>query len=139
MFDQSSGHCTFREDTLNVNRMNVGSRGTQSRMTMWDGKVQKLFFSDGRPKERGVDTSAMKVADMRLVLQERGVDTSAMKVADMRLVPGSLADFKNETTALEHVVQEKQQRAIYIYLHCELNPIERVSGEAKRYIYKITL
>ena len=47
VFDQSSGHCAFREDTLNVNRMNVGSGGAQPRMrdTMWDGRVQKMFFS----------------------------------------------------------------------------------------------
>ena len=52
----------------------------------------------------------------------------------MRLVLGSHAHFKNEKTALEHVVQEKQQRAIYLpKFHCELNPIERVWGEAKCY------
>lgn len=69
---------------------------------------------------------------MRIVLQERGVDTSGMKATDMRVVLGSHADFKNEKTALEHFVQEKTHRAIYLpKFHCELNPIERVWGEAK--------
>ena len=88
----------------------------------WKGAENVFFSSDGRPK------------GMRIVLQECGVDTSAMKAADMRLVLGSHADFKNEKTALEHVVQEKQQSAIYLpKFHCELNPIERVWGEAKHY------
>ena len=51
-----------------------------------------------------------------------------------RLVLRSHADFKNEKTALESLVQEKGQRAIYLpKFHCELNPIERVWGEAKRF------
>ena len=124
IFDQSSGHCAFSEDALNVHRMNVGPGGAQPRMrdTIWDGKVQQMVMSDGRPK------------GMRIVLQERGVDTMGMKAGDMRLVLGNHSDFKNEKTALEHFVQGKGQRAIYIpKFHCELNPIERVWGEAKRY------
>ena len=121
LFDQSSGHCAFREDALNVNRMNVGP-GPRMRDTVWDGRMQKMVLSDGRAK------------GMRIVLQECGVDTARMKAADMRLVLRSHADFKNEKTALEHVVQEKEQRAIYLPMfHCELNPIERVWGEAKRF------
>ena len=121
LFDQSSGHCAFREDALNINRVNVGSGGAQARMrdTIWDGRVQKMCFSDGQPK------------GMKIVLQERGIDTSRMKAADMRLVLRNHADFKHEKTALEHLVQEKRQRAIYLpKFHCELNPIERVWGEA---------
>ena len=61
---------------------------------------------------------------MRIMLQERGIDTTTMKVADMWLALGSHVDFKNEKTALEHVVQEKQQRAIYLpNFHCELTPL----------------
>ena len=81
-----------------------------------------MVTSDGRPK------------GMRIVLEERGVDTSRMKAPDMRLVLRSHADFKNEKTAVESLVQEKGQRAIYLpKFHCELNPIERVWGEAKRF------
>ena len=47
----------------------------------------------------------------------------------MRLVLGNHADFKYEKTALEHFMQEKGQRAIYLpKFHYELNPIERVGG-----------
>ena len=72
---------------------------------------------------------------MKIVLEERGIDTTGMRAAYMRLVLGHHADFKFEKTALEHFMQEKGQRAIYLpKFHCELNPIERVWGEAKRYI-----
>ena len=124
IFDQSSGHCAFREDSLNINKMNVGAGGAQPRMrdTVWDGKVQSMVLSDGRPK------------GMKIVLQERGIDITNMKAADMRLVLGSHADFKNEKTALEYFMHEKGQRTIFLpKFHCELNPIERVWGEAKRF------
>ena len=56
----------------------------------------------------------------------------------MRLVLGNHADFKHEKTAIEHFMQDKGQRAIYLTkFHCELNPIERVWGEAKRYICRL--
>ena len=101
VFDQSSGHCALREDALHVTRMNVGSGGAQPRMrdTIWDGRVQIMVLADGWPK------------GMRIILQERGIDTTRMKAADMRLVLGNHADFKHEKTALEHLVQEKRQRA----------------------------
>ena len=124
LFDQSSGHTAFREDALNVNRMNVSTGGAQPRMhdTVWDGRVQKMVLSDRRPK------------GMKIILEERGIDTTGMRAADMRLVLGHHADFKFEKTALEHLMQEKGQRAVYLpKFHCELNPIERVWGEAKRY------
>jgi hypothetical protein len=71
---------------------------------------------------------------MRLVLQERGVDTSRMKAADMCLVLGNHADFKYEKTAVEYLLQSKGHRALFLpKFHCELNPIERIWGEAKRY------
>ena len=81
-----------------------------------------MVLSDGRPK------------GMEIVLEERGIDTTGMRAADMRLVLGHHADFKFEKTTLEHFVQEKGQRTIYLpKFHCELNPIERVWEEAKRY------
>ena len=126
IFDQSSGHCAFKEDALNVNRMNVGPGGAQSRMrdTIWNGRVQKMVTCDDRPK------------GMRIVLQEHGVDTSGMRVADMHIVLGSHVNLKNEKTALKHLVQEKGQRAIHIpKFHCELNPIERAWGEAKHFTW----
>ena len=86
IFDQSNGHHAFSEDALNVHKRNVGPRCAQPRMrnTIWDGKVQQMVMSDGRPK------------GMRIVLQECGVDNMGMKVGDMCLVLGNHSDFKNE-------------------------------------------
>ena len=71
---------------------------------------------------------------MKLVLEERGVDTRKMKADDMRIVLGNHHDFKHGKTALEYFLHEKHQRLIYLpKFHCELTPIERVRGEAKRY------
>ncbi len=65
LFDQSSGHTAYAEDSLNANNMSVNPGGKQPKLrdTMWDGKVQKMTFPDGTPK------------GMRRVLEERGVDT----------------------------------------------------------------
>ena len=124
LFDQSSGHCAFKEDSLNVRRMNVNPGGAQPRLrdTVWDGQPQRMVLPDGRQK------------GMKLVLQERGIDTERMKAADMRLVLGNHDDFKYEKTALEYLIRERGQRMLFVpKFHCELNPIERVWGEAKRY------
>ena len=52
----------------------------------------------------------------------------------MRLVLGAHTDFKYEKIALEHFMQERGHRTIFFpKFHCELNPIERVWGEPKRY------
>ena len=124
LFDQSSGHCAYKEDSLNVRRMNVNPGGAQPRMrdTIWDGQPQTMILPDGRPK------------GMKLVLEERGIDTDRMRAADMRLVLGSHEDFKFEKTALEYLLRDNDQRMLFIpKFHCELNPIERVWGETKRY------
>ena len=71
---------------------------------------------------------------MRQVLEERKIDTNGMRAPDMRLVLGAHTDFKYEKTALEHFMQERGHQAIFLpKFHCELNPIERGWGEAKRY------
>ena len=52
MFDLSSGHCAFKEDSLNVRRMNVNPGGAQPRMrdTEWDGQPQRMVLPDGQQK-----------------------------------------------------------------------------------------
>ena len=81
-----------------------------------------MVLGDGRPK------------GMKLVLQERGINTNHMKAADMRLILGNHEDFKFEKTALEYLIRGNGQRILFIpKFHCELNPIERVWGESKRY------
>ena len=103
LFDQSSCHCAYNDDAFNVKRMNVKPGGAQPVMrdTCWIGKVQKMVLPDGRPK------------GMKLVLEERGVDTTKMKAADMALVLGNHHDFKQEKTALEHVVKRKGHYCIF--------------------------
>ena len=103
-FDQSSGHCAFKEDALNVNRMNVNVGGAQPRMcdTMWDDRAQRMVLSDGRPK------------GLRLILQERGIDTDRMKAQDMHLVLRNHADLKN-TKNSTGVPNAKQRSACNFY------------------------
>ena len=64
LFDQSSGHTAYAEDSLNANRMNVNPGGSQPKMhnTTWNGSEQKMVDQNGIPK------------GMRKVLEERGVD-----------------------------------------------------------------
>ena len=72
---------------------------------------------------------------LRIVLTERGIDTRKMTVNKMREVVGSHPDFKNEKSMLERFLVEEKGHIMY-YLpkfHCELNPIERVWAQAKRY------
>ena len=53
VFDSSSCHTARADDALDVNRMNVNPGGKQPKMrdTVWAGKVQKLTYSLGIPKE----------------------------------------------------------------------------------------
>ena len=65
VFDHSSCHAAMADDALDVNQMNV-KPGVKQRVmhnTMWQGCVQKMIFSDGRPK------------GMRQILQEGSIHT----------------------------------------------------------------
>lgn len=54
--------------------------------------------------------------------------------ADMALILGNHCDFKYKKTAVEHLLKQHGYYCFYIpKFHCELNPIERVWGAAKRY------
>ena len=127
LFDQSSGHTAYAEDSLNVNRMNVNPGGSQPKMrdTTWEGRVQKMVGSNGTPK------------GMIQVLVERGVDVRGMKADDMRKRLKEMHDFKYEKTKVEAMITAQGHRCIFIpKYHCELNPIERVWGHAKQYTRK---
>ena len=122
LFDQSSGHTAFADNALNVNRMNVKLGGAQAilRDTIWNGKTQRMVFSDGIAK------------GMRL--EERGVDTKGMKAEKMQEILGEMSDFKYEKTKVETLVSSCGHRAIFIpKFHCELNPIESCWCYSKRY------
>lgn len=129
IFDQSSCHRAFSEDALNVRRMNVRPGGAQPPMrdTVWGGKVQRMVLEDGTPK------------GMRLVLEERGINTSTMNAEDMRVVLANHYDFQQEKTIVEHYLDGRGHKVIFLpKFHCELNPIERVWGQAKVYTRKNT-
>ena len=54
------------------------------RDTMWGGQVQKMVDANGVPK------------GMKQVLEERGINTSTMVAADMRVVLANYEDFCTE-------------------------------------------
>ena len=57
-----------------------------------------------------------------------------MKLEEMRAEISSHPDFKNEKTKIEHFLNSKGYCCIFLpKFHCELNPIERCWGQAKRY------
>ena len=87
----------------------------------WDGKAQSMNRG-GVPK------------GMKLVLQERGIDTHGMAAAQMKEVLSSHPDFKDQKSKVEIFLNSKGHLAYFLpKFHCELNPIERVWGQSKRY------
>ena len=57
-----------------------------------------------------------------------------MKLDNLREELSQHIDFKDEKTLLEHFLHNKGHACLFLpKLHCELNPIERCWGEAKRY------
>ena len=58
-----------------------------------------------------------------------------MKADDMRDILSSHPDFQNEKSMIEHFLFEEKGHIVYMLpkFHCELNPIERVWAQAKRY------
>ena len=124
VFDHSSCHSARSDDALDVSRMNVKPGGKQPKMrdTIWNGRVQKMNFSIGVPK------------GMKLILDERGVNTSKMNGDEMRKILSEMEDFKNETCRIEHFLNGKGHICLFLpKFHPELNPIERVWSQAKRY------
>ena len=125
IFDHSSCHAAMAEDSLDVSKMNVNPGGKQRVMRngYWNGKVFKMNFAIGVPK------------GLRIVLQERGVDTTNMNADQMREVLKQHPDFRDEKCRIERLLVEEHSHLAYFLpkYHCELNPIERVWAQAKRY------
>ena len=125
IFDRSSCHAAMPDDALDVLKMNVNPNGKQQIMRdgWWGGKPQKMNFSLGIAK------------GLRQVLEERGVDTQGMKVEQMRAALGSHPDFLNEKSSIEQYLMEEKEHIVYMLskFHCELNPIECVWSQLKRY------
>ena len=72
---------------------------------------------------------------MRAVLEERGINTRGMKADDSREVLRSHPDFQNQRSVIERFLVEEKGHLVYMLpkFHCELNPIERVWAQAKRF------
>lgn len=121
VFDHSSCHRAYAEDTLIASRMNAKPGGKQLllRDTVWDGKVQKMVYNVGVAK------------GLIQVLKERGRYHPGMKLEEMRAEISSHPDFKNEKTKIEYFLNSKGYCCIFLpKFHCELNPIERCWGQA---------
>ena len=125
IFDHSSCHAAMPVDALDASKMNVNPGGKQRDMRdgFWDGKDQKMNYALGVAK------------GTRIVLEERGIDTRNMNAEKMRKVLGSHPDFKNEKSRIERFLVEEKRHIMVMLpkIHCELNPIERVWAQAKRY------
>ena len=123
IFDHSSCHGAMAEDALDVAKMNVRPGGMQ--------RVMRDGFWNGKPfpmNRNGV------LKGLKMVLEERGVNTRGLNAEQMREILGRHTDFQNEKTRIEHFLEDKGH---IVYLlpkyHCELNPIERVWAQAKRF------
>ncbi len=97
------------------------------RDTEWAGKPQKLVDRHGIPK------------GMKQILKERGINTERMLADDMRIVLANHEDFRREKTIVEHFLSNQGHTVLFVpKFHCELNPIERVWGQAKVYTQMYT-
>ena len=118
IFDHSSCHTAMAEDSLDVSKMNVNPGGKQQVMHdgYWNGMI-------GIPK------------GLRVVLQKCGVNTTNMNADQMREVLKQHPDFRDEKCRIEHLLVEEHSHIVYFLpkYHCELNPIERVWAQAKRF------
>ena len=123
-FDHSCNHTAFADDALLAAKMNKGPGGKQRNMhdTVWNGQPQTMTLPDGRPK------------GAELVLRERGYDTKGMKLEEMRAILADHNDFNNEKCRVNALLSNSGHTCIFIpKFHCELNPIERVWSQSKRY------
>ena len=125
LFDQSSGHTAMAADALVAARMNVSNGGAQPRMRdtiMPGGRVQKMTTDGGEAK------------GLKTVLTERGINCSTLKKDDMIKILSQHDDFRDEKTIVESYLLAKGHLVMFFpKFHCELNSIERVWAQAKRY------
>ncbi len=125
IFDHSSCHSAMPDDALDVSKMNVNPGGKQRIMRdgFWDGKVQRMNYAIGIPK------------GLRVILEERGINTQGMNGNQMREILGEHEDFKNEKSLIERFLVEEKKHIVYFLpkFHPELNPIERVWAQSKKY------
>ena len=123
IFDQSSCHTKYDDQALLAKNILVKDGGPRRvRDTVWAGNVQEMVLPDGRAK------------GLRTVLTERGINPQRMKADDMRIVLSQHDDFRNEKAAVQQYVEGRGHKSYFLpKFHCEMNPIERVWGQSKRY------
>lgn len=124
LFDQSSGHCAYTDNALIAHKMNVSDGGKQPflRDTMWDSKPHKMVTAEGKQK------------GMKTVLEERGINVKGLHKEDMIKILQEMRDFKFQKTKVEELILNKDHRVLFIpKFHCEINPIEKVWCQAKKY------
>ena len=124
IFDQSSCHKAMAEDALDASKMNVKPGGKQPKMhsTIWAGKEQTLCFDNGIPK------------GMKAVLEERGINTTTLIGPQMQEILSNHEDSKMRSLNSYMFLQQQGHVAFFLpKFHPEMNPIERVWAQAKRY------
>lgn len=123
IFDQSSCHRKFSDYALQAKKILVKDGGQQRvRDTTWAGRPQATVHSNGTAK------------GLRTILQERGINVSTLKAEDMRTILSNHDDFLKEKTEVEHYIDSRGFKCFFLpKFHCELNPIESVWGQSKRY------
>ena len=71
---------------------------------------------------------------LQLVLEEKGINTKGLGASEMRAILLHHDDFKKEKLKIERYLEGKGDNVYLIpKYHCELNPIERVWTQSKRY------
>ena len=124
VFDQSSCHRAMADDALDASKMNVNPGGKQPLMreTVWAGQPQSMVFSIGVAK------------GMKKVLQERGINTESLNGEQMRIILANHDDFRSEKPKVIRFLVTRGHTALFLpKFHPEINPIERVWAQSKRY------
>ena len=116
------------DDALDVAKMNVKPGGRQpiKHDTIWNGKRWKLHTTarDGTKIPKG----------MNMVLEEHGVSTEGKKADWMWETLVKHSDFRDEKSMIERMLIERGHVPCFLpKFHPELNPIERVWAQLKRY------
>ena len=94
---------------------------------VWAGRVQRMVDDDGVPK------------GMKKLLEEQGINTSAIKVDDMRTVLSFHDDFQNEKTKVDHYIW-RRATSVYFCLSSTVNSTpSRGSGDRLKCTYALTL
>ena len=130
VFDQSTGHAKMAEDALVASRMNVNPGGSQPCM-------HDTYFGPNKTPQTmcTVSESGEKVPKgLKNVLSERGHNITGLNKSQLVELMSKEPDFVHEPCQVVEMLVSAGDRAMLLpKFHCELNPIERVWGKAKRH------